>query len=206
MLQRLLLGTKNKGKIRELLFLLEPFNIQVATLDDYDIVEPEETGSTFEENAALKATYYFMQTGIPTLADDSGLVIPILEGRPGVYSRDWAGPHDDYEEAFCRIYALLHEKKVEEPEAYIETCLALAAGEKDVRFFKGRAYGIISKEPRGERIFGYDPIFIPLSELEKSHGIPCTFAEMTLQEKNKISHRAKAIYQFLDETFGKKRA
>lgn len=206
MIKKILLGTKNKGKIGELKLLLESYDIEVLTLDNFDIEEPEETGKTFRENAALKAIYYFEKTGITTLSDDSGLVIPVLDGQPGVYSHDWAGPNDDYEIAFQRIYTLLREKGAVCPETYLETCLALATSEKDVRFFEGRIYGIIAEKPDGPRVFGYDPIFIIKSELERKDGPPRTFANMTREEKNKISHRAKALHQFLDETFKRKEA
>ena len=186
MKKEILVATHNQHKKEEIQQILgEHFN--VTSLTDYDIHdEIVEDGKTFHENALIKAKYCFEKTGKPSLGDDSGLVVEALDGRPGIYSARYAGNHD-----FAKnIDKVLDELKGEENrKAYFVTVMCLV-DETGENYFEGRVYGNLIKESRGEKGFGYDPIFIP-----ENHEI--TFAEMKPEEKNVISHRKNAIEKFL---------
>lgn len=186
MKKEILVATHNQHKKEEIQQILgEHFN--VTSLTDYDIHdEIVEDGTTFHENALIKANYCFEKTGKPSLGDDSGLVVEALDGRPGIYSARYAGNHD-----FAKnIAKVLDELKGEENrKAYFVTVMCLV-DETGENYFEGRVYGNLIKESRGEKGFGYDPIFIP-----ENHEI--TFAEMKPEEKNVISHRKNAIEKFL---------
>ena len=186
MKKEILVATHNQHKKEEIQQILgEHFN--VTSLTDYDIHdEIVEDGKTFHENALIKAKYCFEKTGKPSLGDDSGLVVEALDGRPGIYSARYAGNHD-----FAKnIAEVLDELKGEENrKAYFVTVMCLV-DETGENYFEGRVYGNLIKESRGEKGFGYDPIFIP-----ENHEI--TFAEMKPEEKNVISHRKNAIEKFL---------
>lgn len=182
----ILVATHNQHKKEEIQQILP--NHQIASLTDYDLHdEIIEDGDSFEANAKIKAKYCFEKTGKPSLGDDSGLVVPALDGRPGIYSARYAGDHDFK----ANIRKVLEEMKdTKEREAYFITVLCLISEGKE-EYFEGRVYGTLTYEPSGEKGFGYDPIFIP-----KDHEI--TFAEMPAEEKNKISHRANALKKFLE--------
>lgn len=187
MKKEILIATHNQHKKEEIQQILGD-RFKVTSLTDYDLHEEiVEDGSTFHENALIKAQYCFEKTGKPSLGDDSGLVVDALDGRPGIYSARYAGNHD-----FAKNMAkVLEELEGEENrKAYFVTvmCLVDASG---VNYFEGRVYGNLTGEIRGEKGFGYDPVFIP-----NDHDI--TFAEMTAEDKNKISHRKQAIEKFLD--------
>ena len=186
MKKEILVATHNQHKKEEIQQILgEHFN--VTSLTDYDIHDDiVEDGTTFHENALIKAKYCFEKTGKPSLGDDSGLVVEALDGRPGIYSARYAGNHD-----FAKnIAKVLDELKGEENrKAYFVTVMCLV-DETGENYFEGRVYGNLIKESRGEKGFGYDPIFIP-----ENHEI--TFAEMKPEEKNVISHRKNAIEKFL---------
>lgn len=186
MKKEILVATHNQHKKEEIQQILgEHFN--VTSLTDYDIHdEIVEDGKTFHENALIKAKYCFEKTGKPSLGDDSGLVVEALDGRPGIYSARYAGNHD-----FAKnIAKVLDELKgAENRKAYFVTVMCLV-DETGENYFEGRVYGNLIKESRGEKGFGYDPIFIP-----ENHEI--TFAEMKPEEKNVISHRKNAIEKFL---------
>ena len=186
MKKEILVATHNQHKKEEIQQILgEHFN--VTSLTDYDIHdEIVEDGKTFHENALIKAKYCFEKTGKPSLGDDSGLVVEALDGRPGIYSARYAGNHD-----FAKnIDKVLDELKGEENrKAYFVTVMCLV-DETGENYFEGRVYGNLIKESRGEKGFGYDPIFIP-----ENHEI--TFAEMKPEEKNVISHRKNAVEKFL---------
>lgn len=145
-----------------------------------------EDGDSFEANAKIKAKYCFEKTGKPSLGDDSGLVVPALDGRPGIYSARYAGDHD-FKANIIKVLGEMED--IKEREAYFITVLCLISEGKE-EYFEGRVYGTLTYKPSGEKGFGYDPIFIP-----KDHSI--TFAEMPIEEKNKISHRANALKKFL---------
>ena len=186
MKKEILVATHNQHKKEEIQQILgEHFNVK--SLTDYDIHdEIVEDGKTFHENALIKAKYCFEKTGKPSLGDDSGLVVEALDGRPGIYSARYAGNHD-----FAKnIAKVLDELKGEENrKAYFVTVMCLV-DETGENYFEGRVYGNLIKESRGEKGFGYDPIFIP-----ENHEI--TFAEMKTEKKNVISHRKNAIEKFL---------
>ena len=182
----ILLATHNEHKKDEIQEILGK-KYHVTSLTDYQLFdEIEENGTTFHENSLIKAKYCFEKTGKPSVGDDSGLVIPALDGRPGIFSARYAGKHD-FEANIQKV--LTEMQDIEDREAYFITvmCLVDEAGEN---YFEGRVYGTISKEKRGEKGFGYDPIFIP-----KGHEI--SFAEMPPKQKNSISHRFEAVGKFL---------
>ena len=186
MKKEILIATHNAHKKEEIQQILGE-NFLVTSLTDYDIHdEIVEDGETFHANALIKAQYCFEKTGKPSLGDDSGLVVDALDGRPGIYSARYAGNHD-----FAKNMAKVLEEleSIENRKAYFITVMCLV-DETGVNYFEGRVYGNLTKEIRGEKGFGYDPIFIP-----ENHEI--TFAEMKAEDKNKISHRKKAIEQFL---------
>lgn len=183
---KILIATHNLHKKEEIQQILgEKYN--VTSLTDYNIHdEIIEDGKTFHENALIKAKFCFEKTGKPSLGDDSGLVVEALDGRPGIFSARYAGNHD-----FAKNMAKVLEemKNVENRKAYFVTVMCLV-DETGEHYFEGRVYGNLTQEIRGEKGFGYDPIFIP-----ENHEI--TFAEMKPEEKNKISHRRNAIDKFL---------
>lgn len=187
MKKEILIATHNTHKKEEIQQILGE-NFNVTSLTDYDIHdEIVEDGETFHANALIKAQYCFNTTGKPSLGDDSGLVVEGLDGRPGIYSARYAGNHD-----FAKNMAKVLEELegVENRKAYFVTVMCLV-DETGANYFEGRVYGNLTEEVRGEKGFGYDPIFIP------DH-YEITFAEMKAEDKNKISHRKKAIEQFLE--------
>ena len=187
MKKEILIATHNAHKKEEIQQILGD-QFTVTSLTDYNIHdEIVEDGKTFHANALIKAQYCFDTTGKPSLGDDSGLVVEALEGRPGIYSARYAGDHD-----FAKNMAKVLEELdgVENRKAYFVTVMCLV-DETGTNYFEGRVYGTLTKEVRGEKGFGYDPIFVP-----ENHEI--TFAEMKAEDKNKISHRKKAIEQFLE--------
>jgi len=191
-LEQLIIASHNEGKVREFGELIAPLGISAISAATANIPEPEETGNTFAENAALKALHASNATNLPSLADDSGLVIPALDGAPGIYSARWAGPDKNFNAAFERIQKELEIKApgALNAEAYFICVLALSIPGAPVQLFEGRIDGMLTFPPRGKKGFGYDPIFIPT-------GFNETFAQLDPGFKNSISHRAKAFEQFL---------
>ena len=188
-IQKLILATHNPGKVQELQGLLEPLGITVLSAKDFDLKEPIEDGTTFEDNALIKAKAVYTATGIPALADDSGLCVECLDGRPGVHSADWSGPQKDSKVAIQRL-----EKEVGDSlnlNAKFVTVLAFQKDDGAPLFFKGECEGRLTFPPRGDQNFGFDPVFIPQGETR-------TFAEMPKAEKSRISHRGKALKHFLE--------
>ena len=183
----ILLATHNQHKKEEIQQILGE-HYQVTSLTDYHLLEEiEENGNSFHENALIKAQYCFEKTGKASVGDDSGLVIPALDGRPGIFSARYAEPHN-FE---ANIKKVLEEMKdIDNREAYFITVMCLVDAEGE-HYFEGRVYGDITTEKKGEKGFGYDPIFIP-----KNHTL--SFAEMKPEEKNKISHRYEAVNRFLE--------
>lgn len=183
----ILIATHNLHKKEEIQQILGE-KYHVTSLTDYNIHdEIIEDGKTFHENALIKAKCCFEKTGKPSLGDDSGLVVEALDGRPGIYSARYAGNHD-----FAKNMAKVLEEmqNVENRKAYFVTVMCLV-DENGEHYFEGRIYGNLTQEIRGEKGFGYDPIFIP-------ENYEITFAEMKPEEKNKISHRRNAINLFLE--------
>lgn len=188
MKQTIVLATHNAGKIREFKSVLEPLGYTATAVRDLcpQLPEPEETGTTFEENARLKAAYYMKATGLPCLADDSGIIADALGGRPGVYSARYAGPECDDEKNNQKLIDELSAFPPEARTVHYACVLALLFpdGREIVR--EGRCSGVLRNFYAGTNGFGYDPLFyVP----EKSK----TMAEMTMEEKNEISHRGKAL-------------
>src|SRR3954468_15181926 len=190
---RLVLATHNPGKVREFDDFLRPYGLTVVSAASLGLPEPEETGTTFAENARLKAVAAATASGLPALADDSGVVVHGLDGAPGVYSADWAGPGRDFRPAMRRVLDDLAERygsleRADRRAAFVATlCLAWPDGQAS--FHEGRVDGEIAPEPRGTGGFGYDPIFIPEGERR-------TFGEMSPAEKARLSHRARAFATF----------
>ncbi len=189
----LVLASHNKGKIVELEEMLRPYNINVTGGPDFNLEEPEENGLTFIENSQIKSFYFASHTQKIALADDSGLVIPALDGQPGIYSARWAGEDKDFTVAFERIKKEFEERDVqmEGQEAYFVCAISVTWPDGYNSCFEGRVYGTLVAEPRGEKGFGYDPIFVPDGESK-------TFAELDASIKSSMSHRAKAMEMMFD--------
>ena len=187
---RLVLATNNKDKIREIKQVLEGLDIQILTADDFDdFPEIEETGVTLEENAVLKAEGIFAFTGLPALADDTGLEVDALNGGPGVYSSRYAGPGCSYDDNCRKLLREMTGVPKEKRTARFRCVIAACFGENDTPAVDGIAEGFITEaKSEAEGGFGYDPVFYypPLKK---------TFAEMTLEEKNAVSHRGKALFK-----------
>ncbi|OQX12149.1 MAG: Non-canonical purine NTP pyrophosphatase [Desulfobulbaceae bacterium A2] len=187
----IVLATTNRNKVREMQELLRQFPVKITSLADYGPLPPVvEDGATFDDNAYKKSSHIAQVLGLPALADDSGLVVPALDGRPGVHSARYAGePADD--RANCR--KLLQEMaESTERRAWFECVLSLAVPSGPALTWEGRCDGEITREPRGESGFGYDPVFFypPLGK---------TFAEIELAQKNEVSHRGRAMQQLVAE-------
>lgn len=185
----LLIATHNRGKLEEMEALLAPFGITVSSAADHGLPEPEETGTSFVENARIKAHAAAQATGLPALSDDSGIEIDALGGAPGVYTADWAEtPHGrDFVMAMQKTHDLLEEAKAQHPRKARFCCtLVLAWPDGHDEVFPGVMEGRVIWPMRGAQGHGYDPIFQP-------DGHDLTFGEMDRWEKNKISHRAKAV-------------
>lgn len=189
---KLVLATHNKGKLAEFRVLLAPYGIEVVSAGDLGVPEPEETGTTFDENARLKAIVSTFATGLPALADDSGIEVDALGGAPGVYSARWAGEAKDFTAAMGRIERELGEKgALASPRANFTCVLCLATPDGDAELFDGRVFGHLEFPPRGVNGFGYDPIFV-------ADGHAVTFGEMDPEVKNGMSHRALAFAKFAE--------
>lgn len=194
----LLIATHNKGKLEEMAHLLEPFGVSVVGAGDMDLPEPEETEDTFVGNARIKAHAAAKATGLPALSDDSGITIDALDGAPGVYTADWAETPNgrDFVMAMTRAHEELEAKAAPHPRtAQFRCTLVLAWPDGHDEVFEGVAPGYLVWPMRGEAGFGYDPMFIP-------DGYDVTYAEMDRWEKNKISHRARAVEKFVAGCFG----
>lgn len=194
---RLVVASHNAGKVREIAELLGPYGVEIVSAAELDLPVPEETEETFEGNARIKAHAAARASGLPALSDDSGLAVDALDGAPGVHSADWA--ETDSGRDFPRAMELVRERVAEsgaEPpiSARFVSCLCLAWPDGHDEIFLGTAEGRLEWPPRGERGFGYDPIFIPSSN-DRS------FGEMAPEEKQAISHRAAAFRQMVAACF-----
>ncbi len=192
--KRLIIASHNPGKVREIAALLAPFGVEVVSAAALGLPEPDETGTTFEANAALKARAAARRSALPALADDSGLCVPAIGGAPGIYSARWAGPEKDFLWAMEKVEAALGGK--EDRRAFFVAALALAWPDDHVEIFRGEVHGRLVWPPRGDRGFGYDPIFVP-------EGHTLTFGEMEPAAKHAISHRAAAFAKLIDACFGR---
>jgi XTP/dITP diphosphohydrolase len=188
---RLVIASHNPGKVEEIAALLARFAVETIPAGALGIPEPEETGDSFEANAALKARAAAKASGQPALADDSGLVVPALGGAPGIYSARWAGPAKDFQVAMERVHRELGDK---DRSARFVAVLALAVPGDREELFRGEVEGSLTWPPRGDRGFGYDPIFIP-------RGATLTFGEIDPAAKHRISHRARAFAKLVERYF-----
>ncbi len=186
---KLVIASHNEGKVAEIRQLLAPMGVDVLSAAELDLAAPTEDGSTFAENAKIKSCAASAASGLPALADDSGLVIPALNGAPGIYSSRWAGDNQDFTVAINKIYDELRQVGIEDyndVDAYFTCVLSLTLANGDNYSFTGKVEGKLCYPPRGDNGFGYDPIFIP-------NGYKHSFAEMELKQKQRISHRSQAF-------------
>lgn len=187
--KRLLVATHNRGKLDEIRAMMAPHGIEVTSAGDMGLPEPAETESSFIGNARIKARAAMQATGLPVLADDSGITVDGLDGAPGVYTADWAETPNgrDFMQAMVRTWNELEARKVPEPRtAQFRATLILLWPDGHEEIFEGVAPGRLVWPPRGVQGHGYDPIFVP-------DGHDLTYAEMTPEQKNVISHRARAF-------------
>lgn len=207
--KKIVVASHNAGKLKEFADLMGPFGLEAKSAREYGLPEPDETGTTFEENAYIKALAAATATGLPALSDDSGLVIDALGGAPGVYTANWAETPDgtrDFGIAMQRAEVAMQEVGAVEPEQrkgrfVAVICLAWPDGEAE--YFRGEAEGTLVWPPRGTSGFGYDPVFLPA-------GHERTFGEMTAEEKHgwkpgqaeALSHRARAFQKFARAKLG----
>ncbi len=199
----LVIATHNAGKLKEISALLDPYGVKCISAGSLGLPEPAETGTTFVENALIKARAAAEASGLAALADDSGLSVDALGGRPGVYTADWAErqwfegkPGRDWYMAMGKVEGMLQQLGPETDRSAAFHCvLALAWPNSDHAVFEGKCPGSLSWPPRGTLGFGYDPVFIP-------EGRDQTFAEVDPAEKHAISHRADAFAKLVADQFG----
>lgn len=194
---RLVIASHNPGKVSEIADLMQPFVVEVISAADLNLDEPEETGTTFADNALLKAHAAAKVANLPALADDSGLVVNALAGAPGVYSARWAGADKNFMVAMEKVEELL--RGSEDRSSMFVCALALAWPDGHADVFEGFVEGEITWPPRGEKGFGYDPIFT-------ADGEDITFAEMEPAQKHTMSHRADAFQKLVSACFGEPNA
>ncbi len=192
---KLIIASHNQGKINEIRDLLGPLGLELISAANLDLPEPEETAGTFSGNARLKAEAATFSTGLPAFADDSGLVVDALNGKPGIFSARWAGDNKDFAMAMAKINSALCEMDLEHKihasrSASFFCALALAWPDNTTEIFEGSISGTLCWPPRGGNGFGYDPMFIP-------SGYDETFGEFDQKVKHSISHRAQAFAKFL---------
>ncbi|WP_336970268.1 RdgB/HAM1 family non-canonical purine NTP pyrophosphatase [Sphingobium aromaticiconvertens] len=192
---KLVIASHNPGKIHEIAALLGPYGIEPISAADLDLPEPEETGTTFIANAELKAMQAADLSGLPALADDSGLSVEALGGDPGLFSARWAGESKDFGVAMQRVWTNVEAKGPEVGhDAHFVCALALAWPDGHVEAFEGRVDGVIVWPPRGDQGFGYDPMFQP-------NGHDISFGEMAPDKKHAMSHRADAFAKLVAAVF-----
>jgi XTP/dITP diphosphohydrolase len=189
--KRLVIATHNPGKLREIEELLAPFGVTAVGAAAMGLAEPEETGDSFEANASLKAHAAAAASGLPALADDSGLVVPALGGEPGIHSARWAGEGRDFRAAMARVE---RELRSGDRQASFVAVLALAWPDGHLELFRGEVRGSLVWPPRGDKGFGYDPMFLP-------EGCAETFGEMEPAVKHGLSHRARAFAKLVEASF-----
>ena len=188
-INKLIIGTNNKGKLREIKSLL-PKNIEIYSTSKFNLKSPLENGKTFKENSLIKSVYFSKKSGLVCLADDSGLEIDILNKYPGIYSARWGGRHGDFNKAINRVYRQLKRKdknwKSKKVKARFICALSISYLNKKIACVQSKVEGHISAEPKGKNGFGYDPIFIPKGKKK-------TFGEMKPKQKYKMDHRYHAF-------------
>ena len=201
---KLVIATHNAGKLKEIAALLEPYGVECISAGSLGLPEPAETGRTFVDNALIKARAAAESSGLPALADDSGLSVAALGGLPGVWTADWAerqwfegDPGRDWYMAMGKVEGMLQAKGPEAPRgAWFSCVLALAWPDGELLVYEGRADGTLAWPPRGTMGFGYDPVFVPT-------GYDRSFAELDPAEKHRISYRADAFAKLVAEQFGR---
>jgi len=192
---KLVIASHNPGKVREIRELLAPYGVEPVSAADLDLPEPEETGTTFVANAELKAMQAADLSGLPALADDSGLAVEALGGEPGIFSARWAGEAKDFGLAMQLVQDNLVAKGPDAArDAHFVCALSLAWPDGHTETFEGRVDGTLIWPPRGQNGFGYDAMFLPLNGAQ-------TFGEMDPAAKHAISHRADAFRQLVDAVF-----
>ena len=207
--RKIVVASHNEGKLREFADLMAPFGFEAKSAKEYGLPEPDETGTTFEENAYIKAFAAAQATGLPALSDDSGLVVDALDGQPGVYTANWAEKPEggrDFMMAMRKTEDLLQAKGATSPKARTGRFVAvicLAQPDGSAEYFRGEAEGTLIWPPRGDKGFGYDPVFLP-------DGFTQTFGEMSAEQKHgwkpgqptALSHRARAFQKFARARLG----
>ena len=188
-INKLLIGTNNNGKLREIKSLL-PKNIKIYSTTKFNLKSPVENGKTFKENSLIKSKFFSNKTGLICLADDSGLEIDFLNKNPGIYSARWGGKHGDFNKAIKKVYRELNKKdrdwKNKKIRARFICALSISYLDKKIACVLGKVEGYISDKPKGKNGFGYDPIFIPLKKKK-------TFGEMSQSQKYRMDHRFQAF-------------
>lgn len=189
-METIILATNNENKVKEISAKLKEFNIEVISQREVGCdIDVEETGTTFEENATLKAEAIYKELGRPVIADDSGLEIDALNGEPGVYSKRFAGQNASDEDRINKVLNLLQNVEESKRTARFKCTLCYIDENGTKHVFEGVCEGKIADKPCGNNKFGYDPIFIYEDK---------TFAQMTDEEKNAVSHRGRAVQQLVD--------
>lgn len=198
---RLVIATHNPGKLAEMRELLAPYGIAAISAGELGLAEPDETGTTFRDNARIKAQAAATAAKLPAFADDSGLVVDALDGEPGIYSARWAGPDKNFAGAMAMIENKLKERRATAPgerKAHFVSALCVAWPDGHVDDFEARVDGVLVWPPRGDKGFGYDPMFLP-------DGHDRTFGEMPSEEKHGLpprgkglSHRARAFLKLAE--------
>ena len=191
--KKLIVATHNSGKLREIKELLSALNLDIYSSIELGLPVPKENGSSFEENAYIKSSETTSISGLASISDDSGLVIPALGGSPGIYSADWSGPSRNFYDAIKKIKYLMKNKS--DFSASMVCVLCLSWDNKNFEIFKGEMNGRIVFPPRGNKGFGYDPIFVPKKQPIKNSKL--TYGEIDPSFKNKNSHRNIAFDKFL---------
>ncbi len=194
---KIVIATHNKGKLEEFAALLAPYGAEAVSAGSLGLPEPAETETTFAGNARIKALSAMKASGLIAISDDSGLCVEALDGEPGVYTADWAGPDRDWMRAMRLVEEKLHARGAATPEqrrAYFSCTLCVVWPDGEERIYEGRAEGTLAWPPRGVMGHGYDPMFVP-------DGGTRTFAELAPEEKNRISHRAKALEKLVRDLF-----
>ncbi len=188
-INKILIGTNNNGKLREIKSLL-PKNIKIYSTSEFNLKSPIENGKTFKQNSLIKSKYFSKKTGLVCLADDSGLEIDLLDKNPGIYSARWGGRYGDFSKAIKRVYKELNKKnknwKNKKIKARFVCALSISYLNNKIVCVLGKVEGQISHEPKGKNGFGYDPIFIPLKK-------NITFGQMKPSQKYKMDHRYQAF-------------
>ena len=194
---KIVIATHNTGKLEEFAALLKPYGVTAVSAGQLGLAEPEETETSFAGNARIKALAAMKASGLIAVSDDSGLCVEALGGEPGVYTADWAGPDRDWNRAMRLVEEKLAGKGATAPDqrrAYFACTLCVVWPDGEERIYEGRAQGTLAWPPRGQLGHGYDPMFVPEGESR-------TFAELAPEEKNRISHRAKALEKLVRDLF-----